>query len=87
MSRETLDQPGCVIARDITRFVRQIQRMLFRRVIETQSLHALPQISLGLTALWQSQAASGQLLEAAATADLELLIKDWDLTRVRSPDG
>ena len=57
-ARETLDRPGCVIARDMARFVRQTQRMLFHRVIETRSLHAVPQISLGFTALGQSQAAS-----------------------------
>jgi LuxR family maltose regulon positive regulatory protein len=38
-------------------------------VVETRSLHALPQVSLAFTALGQSQAASGELMQAMATLE------------------
>jgi len=38
-------------------------------VVETRSLHALPQVSLAFTALGQSQASSGELAQAMATLE------------------
>jgi ATP/maltotriose-dependent transcriptional regulator MalT len=38
-------------------------------VVATRSLHALPQVSLAFTALGQSQAASGELVQAMATLE------------------
>jgi LuxR family maltose regulon positive regulatory protein len=44
-------------------------------IVETRSLHALPQISLAFTAIGQNQAASGKLEEAMATLDYGLNLR------------
>ena len=44
-------------------------------VVETRSMHALPQISLAFTAFGQSQAASGKLEEAMATLEHGLALR------------
>jgi LuxR family transcriptional regulator, maltose regulon positive regulatory protein len=44
-------------------------------LVETRSLHALPQISMAFTALGQSQAASGNLEEAMATLEHGLSLR------------
>ena len=44
-------------------------------VVETRSMHALPQIALAFTAFGQSQAASGKLEDAMATLDHGLALR------------
>jgi LuxR family maltose regulon positive regulatory protein len=44
-------------------------------IVETRSMHALPQIALAFTAFGQSQAVSGKLEEAMATLDHGLALR------------
>jgi LuxR family transcriptional regulator, maltose regulon positive regulatory protein len=44
-------------------------------IVETRSLHALPSVSLAFTALGQSQAAAGKMVEAMATLEHGLSLR------------